>query len=107
MTHPSQRAGLQAQRTALAWGRTALALLVTTLLIMRAGLRSGETAIQVLGGIVAIASAAILSVAVIRGMQLRGGAMIVAPPSWMMVAVAGALSLAVLATVAAFAFSFT
>lgn len=104
MTAPASRAGLQAQRTALAWSRTALALVVTTLLVLRAGVRTGEIAIQTLSGIVAIFSVVFLVIAVLRTSQLRG-AKAVAPAPWMMVTPAIALSLAALASVAAFLFS--
>ena len=103
MTTPAERAGLQTQRTALAWRRTALALVVTTLLVLRAGLRSGETTIQTLGGIVALVSVGFLIVAVFRDGQLRR-VKVVAPSPWMMITAAIALSLAALASVAAFLF---
>lgn len=43
--------GLQAERTALAWGRSALALLANALLIMRAGLTSHHHEVLLLGAL--------------------------------------------------------
>jgi hypothetical protein len=97
-------AGLQAQRTALSWGRTALALIVTTLLVLRAGIRSGESAIQLSGVVVAAVAAGFLAIAVLRSRQLRH-AKVGAPAAWMLVSAAVTLSVAALASVAAFWFS--
>ena len=42
-------AGLQPQRTALAWNRTALAVVVNALLVLRAGAHGGHTALLAAG----------------------------------------------------------
>lgn len=74
---------------------------MTTLLVLRAGIRSGEAAIHALCGVVAVASAAFLIISMVRSMQL-GNAKVTAPAYWMMATVAIALGLAALTTVAAF-----
>jgi uncharacterized membrane protein YidH (DUF202 family) len=48
--------GLQAERTALAWGRSALALLANALLIMRAGLTSHHHEVLLLGAMLLVAA---------------------------------------------------
>ena len=49
-------AGLQPQRTALAWSRTGLALFVNALIVLRAGLVSEEVFIVALGMVLLIAA---------------------------------------------------
>ena len=41
--------GLQAQRTALAWGRTRLAMIVNALLVLRFGVNAGDRPVEILG----------------------------------------------------------
>lgn len=93
--------GLQRERTALAWRRTSLALVVTTLLVLRAAVRSGELATQLLGGVVAMPSGAFVLVAVRRQIQLDQSTA-VAPTPWTMAISATTVSVAALASVAAF-----
>ena len=101
MTSTAGPPGLQAQRTALAWGRTAFALVVTTLLVLRAGIRSGDAATQVLAGAVAVASGGFLVVSVLRRLQLQASTA-AAPAPWMLLAVAAAVSLSGVTAAGAF-----
>ena len=48
--------GLQPQRTALAWGRTGLAMFVNALIVLRAGLVSDQMLITGLGVILLVAA---------------------------------------------------
>lgn len=65
--------GLQPQRTALAWNRTALALAINALLVLRAGLQAGDKALLALGALVGMAAAAIAVAAIRRRRQLMRG----------------------------------
>ena len=67
---PSTDPGLQPQRTALAWNRTTLALAINAMLILRAGLHSGDKALLALGALVGIAAGAIATAAIRRRHQL-------------------------------------
>jgi uncharacterized membrane protein YidH (DUF202 family) len=51
--------GLQAERTRLAWGRTALGVLANAALVARAGVRGAEPALTALGAVLAVASAVV------------------------------------------------
>jgi uncharacterized membrane protein YidH (DUF202 family) len=53
--HHPRDAGLQAERTALAWSRTALAVLINALLAIRAG-SAGNQVVVVLGAILLVAA---------------------------------------------------
>jgi uncharacterized membrane protein YidH (DUF202 family) len=50
--------GLQAERTALSWNRTGLAVLVNGLLAMRSGWMSGQPGFIVAGAVLLVAAAA-------------------------------------------------
>lgn len=60
-------AGLQAERTALAWSRTALAMWVNALLVLRTGWANGVAPITTLGVVLFIAAGA----AMVYGAQRR------------------------------------
>lgn len=62
--------GLQPQRTSLAWSRTALALGVNALLVLRAGVQSGDALLFTLGGLAALHAVAIATLAIHRKHQL-------------------------------------
>lgn len=65
--------GLQPQRTALAWNRTALALAINALLVLRAGFKSDDQALLALGALVGVAAGAISVAAARRRRQLTHG----------------------------------
>lgn len=53
--------GLQAQRTALAWGRTALAMIVNSLLVLRLGVNAADRPVEFLGlGFLAVSAGLLL-----------------------------------------------
>ena len=69
MTHTGD-SGLQAQRTALAWSRTALAMIVNALLVLRLGVNAADRPVEFLGlGFLAI-SGGLLLIGGIRRRQL-------------------------------------
>jgi hypothetical protein len=88
--------GLQGERTALSWTRTALAIAVNALLALRTGWAAGEPALAVLGAILLLAAGAAVLYGNRRGRALAGhtAAVPTAPP-------AAAMGLATLATLLA------
>lgn len=62
--------GLQPQRTALAWNRTALAMAANALLVMRAGLQESDAPLLLLGLLVALMAACLVGVGARRRRQL-------------------------------------
>lgn len=62
--------GLQAERTALAWSRTGLAVLVNALLVLRSGLQHDSKPITALGVVLLGAAAAVTLYAKCRKKQL-------------------------------------
>lgn len=62
--------GLQPQRTALAWKRTALAVMVNALVVLRDGAQEGRTLLLVLGWILLFASVAVAMCGRWRSQQL-------------------------------------
>ncbi|MDF2466830.1 MAG: oxidoreductase [Ramlibacter sp.] len=84
--------GLQPQRTALAWNRTTLALAINALLVLRAGLQTGDRALLALGALVGIAAVAIAVAAMRRRRQLAHG--VYAPATALIASTALAVMLA-------------
>ncbi len=76
--------GLQPQRTALAWSRTALALLVNAAAVMRAGAARGSIAILLLGVMLLAAAAGMSACGAWRRRCLLDPAGPIAPPGWLM-----------------------
>jgi uncharacterized membrane protein YidH (DUF202 family) len=92
--------GLQAERTALAWSRTGLAVFVNALLALRSGWVNGETSITVLGLVLLIAAAAAVLCGGWRRKHLSSGRQPIAPP---VIVIAGAAGVTWLACAAAIA----
>lgn len=62
--------GLQPQRTALAWGRTALAMFCSALLVLRLGVQAADRPVEFLGIIFLGISGGMLSIGEARRRQL-------------------------------------
>ena len=72
--------GLQGERTALAWSRTGLAVLVNALVVLRSGLSYGSRPIAVLGVALLLAACGVMLYGVQRKRQLAAPALPTAPP---------------------------
>ena len=82
--------GLQPERTALAWTRTALAVAVNALLSIRAGFVSGEPWLVAVGVLLFAASGAAVAIGTVRRRQLSGEQMVITPPTGALLGVAAA-----------------
>ncbi|HTS84951.1 MAG TPA: DUF202 domain-containing protein [Usitatibacter sp.] len=91
--------GLQRERTALAWSRTGLAVLVNALVVLRAGAQSDDLAVIALGALLLVASAGAVACAVWRSVSLAHHV----HPATPVPLVIGTVSVAWLAGVAAIA----
>lgn len=80
--------GLQPERTALAWTRTALAIAVNALLSMRAGFVAGEPWLVAVGVLLFAASGAVIAIGTIRRRQLSGARLAITPPTGALLGVA-------------------
>jgi uncharacterized membrane protein YidH (DUF202 family) len=92
--------GLQPERTALAWGRTSLAIAVNALLSLRAGLVLGETSLVAIGALLFAAAGATVAIGAVRRSQLSGAELTITPPRWALPVVAAATVIASLAGIA-------
>lgn len=81
---PPRDAGLQAERTALAWNRTSLALLANALLALRQGLVSGKALVLGLGIALLAGALAVSLLGRRRRRALLGDAQLGAAPVWML-----------------------
>lgn len=74
--------GLQPQRTALAWSRTGLAMVVNAVLVLRAGLVEDDPALLMLGALLTLVAGGFVAAGRLRRRELArpdaGG-----PPSWL------------------------
>ncbi len=73
--------GLQAERTALSWNRTGLAMLANALLALRAGWVSRDTPITILAFALLIAAGAAVLYGAWRRRHLLNGRGAIAPPA--------------------------
>ncbi|MFB9310714.1 uncharacterized membrane protein YidH (DUF202 family) [Agromyces hippuratus] len=92
--------GLQPERTALAWSRTALALAVNALLSMRAGFVTGQPVLVAVGALLFAASGAAVAIGTVRRRQLVGNRLVITPPRGALVGVAAATMLAAIGGIA-------
>jgi uncharacterized membrane protein YidH (DUF202 family) len=95
--------GLQAERTALAWSRTGLAVFVNALLALRSGWANDETSITILGLALLMASGAAALCGGWRRKHLVSGRHGIAPPAIVIAAAAGVTLLACAAAIASIA----
>lgn len=72
--------GLQPERTALSWNRTALAISVNAILSIRSGVVDGEAWLVAAGALLLAAAAAAVLVGIRRRHQLRGAEIVVDAP---------------------------
>ena len=87
---PPRDAGLQAERTALAWSRTGMAVFVNALVILRAGWTQDAPPLSVLGVLLLVAAAAVVLCGSWRRRQLsHRAAGPIAPPAAAIAAAAG------------------
>jgi uncharacterized membrane protein YidH (DUF202 family) len=88
VVHATGDPGLQPERTALAWTRTALAMAVNALLAMRAGFVAGEPWLVAIGVLLFAASGAVVAIGTVRRRQLSGERLVITPPAGALVGVA-------------------
>lgn len=79
--------GLQAERTALAWNRTGLAVFANGLLALRSGWTNHQTPVTLLAFMLFLASAAVFLYALCRRRQLLSGQSVTGPPALAIAAV--------------------
>jgi uncharacterized membrane protein YidH (DUF202 family) len=75
--------GLQAERTSLAWNRTAVTVVANALLALRAGLAQQRTVVVALGMVLLMCGAALTAFGWIRRRQLLGQDNLASPSSSM------------------------
>lgn len=92
--------GLQPERTALSWTRTALAIAVNALLSIRAGFVAGEPWLVAVGVLLFAASGAAVAIGTVRRRQLSGDRLVITPPAGALLGVAAATLLASIGGVA-------
>lgn len=93
-------AGLQPQRTALAWTRTGLAIFVNALLVLRVAVQSGQSFVSLLGVALLLSAAAVVACGAWRRRALMQSVELGSPPTLLMQAVVLVVLLACAAGVA-------
>jgi uncharacterized membrane protein YidH (DUF202 family) len=81
--------GLQRERTAMAWNRTGLAMLVNALLVLRAGALAGQPLVVALGFLLLVASGGAVGCGAWRAHHLARGAEHTTPLLLIVASVAG------------------
>ncbi len=81
-------AGLQGERTALAWSRTVLGLVANALILLRAGIADEEFMLAAIGAVLLAAAAATQAFAMHRRRSLIHAVIPVAPPPVALMALA-------------------
>ena len=76
--------GLQRERTGMAWGRTGLAVLVNSLIVLRAGVTANHVPVITLGAFLLIAAGAAVGCGTYRARRLATGADTTTP--WILMA---------------------
>lgn len=93
--------GLQPQRTALAWSRTALALFVNALLALKSGFEHDDKLVLLMGLALLLAAAAGMVCGTWRKRELARLRGLGAPPRWIMLTTLGITWLAAITGVLA------
>ncbi|WP_035847679.1 DUF202 domain-containing protein [Kitasatospora azatica] len=96
---PVRDPGLQAERTVLAWSRTAMVLAVNAALVLRTGLVKAEPGLTALGALLAAAACALYAFGVRRRRELELGPEPRAVRAAPLRAVAATIALVAVATV--------
>ena len=90
-------AGLQPERTTLAWRRTALAVLVNAIVVLRTGSQAGRGVVLLLGLTLLAAAGAVVALGALRARHLAAQAPPRVAPAWLMAGVAALVCLAAVA----------
>lgn len=98
---PRRESGLQGERTALAWTRTGLAVLVNAALLLRAGLLQPSRPLAACGAALLIAAAAVTLYGARRKRQLASSPPLPAAPPAAMLALAAVALITCVAAVPA------